>query len=234
MLTRLIAGLVVLLLAVPAHAATVVIFDDKSAFLSSTGATNASGPIPPLGSGPPPPLGFLPANTPKTLRSVTFSATAGLWFGVVGEPEINWTRLLPGHEIAVNGVERLDVSLAAPVFSYGFDFVEPQFGPNINAPFVDSTFTVSLFSDATPVGAFMFNAPNDIAAFVGVWTDMQFNKVQIREIIGGIENEFFGMVYTGDRPYTGVAHAPIPAALPLFLTALAGLGFVGWRKKRAA
>jgi hypothetical protein len=31
-----------------------------------------------------------------------------------------------------------------------------------------------------------------------------------------------------------VAQTPIPAALPLFASALAGLGFAGWRRKRAA
>jgi hypothetical protein len=31
-----------------------------------------------------------------------------------------------------------------------------------------------------------------------------------------------------------VAATPIPAALPLFASALGGLGFVGWRRKRAA
>jgi hypothetical protein len=177
---------------------------------------------------------------------------------------VDWTTLLPGHEIAINDLENLDVSFATPVYSYGFDFVEPQFStPNINAPFVDSTFAVSLFSDATLVGAFTFNAPNDVAAFAGVWTDMAFNNVQIREIVGGIENEFFGEVYTGDRRIPGcsglapgrggavppgqlsppgcsgfapgqLSAVPIPAALPLFLTALAGLGLLGWRRRQTA
>jgi len=31
-----------------------------------------------------------------------------------------------------------------------------------------------------------------------------------------------------------VAATPIPAALPLFLTALGGVGFLGWRRRRAA
>jgi len=99
---------------------------------------------------------------------------------------------------------------------------------------VDSTFNLALFSDTTPVGAFTFNfnAPNDVAAFIGVWSDMAFNNVQIREIVGGIDNEFFGEVYTGGRAFNGVSPVPLPAALPLFLTALAGLGFMGWRKKR--
>ncbi len=31
----------------------------------------------------------------------------------------------------------------------------------------------------------------------------------------------------------GVSAVPLPAALPLFLSALAGLGLMGWRRKRA-
>jgi hypothetical protein len=256
MYPRLIAGLLGLALAVPAHAATVTVFDNKSVFLSRTGASSATGPIPPLG--------FV-SNTPTTVGSVTFTGpNGGLWFGAVGVSEVDWTTLLPGHEIAINSFENMDVSFATPVYSYGFDFVEPQFStPNINAPFVDSTFAVSLFSNSTPVGAFTFNAPNDVAAFAGVWTDMAFNNVQIREIVGGIENEFFGEVYTGGRRIPGcsglapgrggavppgqlsppgcsgfapgqLSAVPIPAALPLFLTALAGLGLLGWRRRQTA
>lgn len=179
MFPRLIAGLLGLALAVPAHAATVTVFDNKSVFLSRTGATSATGPLPSLG--------YVGAN-PTTVGSVTFFGSTGIYFGAEFVSEVDWTTLLPGHEIAINDLENLDVSFATPVYSYGFDFVEPQFStPNINAPFVDSTFAVSLFNNSTPVGAFTFNAPNDVAAFAGVWTDMAFNNVQIREIVGGIE-----------------------------------------------
>jgi hypothetical protein len=225
MFSRLIAGLVGLVLAVPAYATTVVTFGDKAAFLSSTGATSATGPLPSI---------QFTQFAPTTVGSVTFFSTNGLFFGAEFESEVDWTTLLPGNEIAINSFENMDVSFAAPVFSYGFDFVEPQFCcPNINAPFVDSTFNLALFSDTTPVGTFTFNfnAPNDVAAFIGVWTDMPFNNVQIREIVGGIDNEFFGEVYTGVRRFNGVSPVPVPAALPLFLAALAGLGFIGWRRR---
>ena len=41
---------------------------------------------------------------------------------------------------------------------------------------------------------------------------------------------FFG---TADIAVTSVAATPIPAALPLFASALGGLGFVGWRRKNS-
>ena len=33
---------------------------------------------------------------------------------------------------------------------------------------------------------------------------------------------------------TNVTNTPLPAALPLFATGLAGLGLLGWRRKRKA
>ena len=46
---------------------------------------------------------------------------------------------------------------------------------------------------------------------------------------GSVVDEF-----TGARlgTYEIVLSVPIPAALPLFATALAGVGFFGWRRKR--
>ena len=96
MLTRLISVLVVLLLAVPAHAATVVTFGDKSAFLSSTGATSATGPLPSFPSS---------QLTPTTVGSVTFfpfSRRNRIWFGAEFVSEVDWTTLLPGNDIAIN------------------------------------------------------------------------------------------------------------------------------------
>jgi len=49
-------------------------------------------------------------------------------------------------------------------YAFGFDFVEPRLDPNFGAAYIDSTFTVTLFSGDTSVGSFTFNAPDDIAA----------------------------------------------------------------------
>ena len=222
--THLALGLAVtlvgLVLALPASGTAILTFFDKTTFLSSTGAANATGPLPSLS--------FVGA-TPVTVGSVTFfAASGGLWFGAEFVSEMDWTTLLPGHEIAINGRENMNVSFLTPVFSYGFDFVEPETGLNINAPFVDSTFTVSLFNGTTPIGAFIYNAPNDVAAFVGVWTDMPFDFAEIREVSGGIGNEFFGEVYTGTKSIS----VPEPSTLALFATGLAGLGFMGWRRRK--
>jgi hypothetical protein len=46
------------------------------------------------------------------------------------------------------------------------------------------------------VREFEFNAPNDTAAFIGVATATAFDRVEIREIVGYSENEYFGEFYT--------------------------------------
>ena len=125
---------------------------------------------------------------------------------------------LPGAEISIDGHENLDLALAGPVHALGFDFVEPQNDPLVNAPFVDSTFTVTLFNGALAAGSFSFNAANDSAAFVGVWATQAFDRVQIRETTGGIENEFYGQFYTGT-----LAPVPEPGTLALWAAGLAGL-----------
>jgi hypothetical protein len=38
---------------------------------------------------------------------------------------------------------------------------------------------------------------------------------------------------SGHNYATNVATTPVPAASPLFAAALGGLGFVGWRRKKA-
>jgi hypothetical protein len=43
-----------------------------------------------------------------------------------------------------------------------------------------------------------------------------------------------GLSYQGSLTFAAVAATPIPAALPLFASALTGLGFLGWRRKKAA
>jgi hypothetical protein len=48
--------------------------------------------------------------------------------------------------------------------------------------------------------------------FWGIHTDFAFDSIQIRETVGGIDNEVFGTFYTGTRP----AAVPEPSTL-LFL-----------------
>lgn len=213
------------------NALTLSTFDDKAAFLAATGATSATGDLPNLGS----------VGSSQTVGDIQFSSPAGLWFGtgasgvqmIDGTRIYDWAPQLDGNDIAINGIENLDagVILDDPVFSLGFDFFEPsrhdpdeELNLNTSAAGIDSTFEVGLYMDDVLLGSFEFNAPDDIAAFVGVWTDTTFNRVTIREIEGGIGNEFFGQFYTGDAPI------PEPGTMLLLGSGLIGLFALGRKK----
>ena len=198
----------IMLTAGTVRAATLTTFSDKAAFLTATGATSATGPLPSAGSTVP----------SLTIGDLTFSAVSP-WSMNFQE---TWTALLPGIDMAINGVEHLDVDLATPVGAFGFDFVEPGVGSN------DSNFQVSLFSDATNLGSFIYNAPNDVAAFVGVLSDVAFNRVEIRDLPGTSDDEFYGEFFTA-----APATVPEPSTLLLLGTGLVGLVGYGRRKRRA-
>lgn len=159
-------------------------YDDRSSFLNDTNATETSLEV----------KGFSVRSF--TLDDLTFTMARP-------EPETfnlsdieDSTTRIPGVDLAVNGVESFDIDIANPVNSLGFDFVEPEFDPLVNAPFIDSTFEITLLNSGSIIDSFEFTRPNDIATFVGFSSDSVFDQVEIREIIGGIENEFFGSFYT--------------------------------------
>ena len=187
--------------------AAMQVFSDKATFMAQTAATEATAPYIDAG------FNLFGAGASSLVSgSVTFTSASGLLY--MGDAS---TRLA-GAEITLDGIESVDLALAGPVHALGFDFVEPQNDPLVNAPFVDSTFTVSMFKGAAPAGSFSFNVANDSAAFVGVWSTLAFDRVQIRETTGGIENEFYGQFYTGT-----LAPVPEPTTLLLWMAGLTGL-----------
>ena len=120
---------------------------------------------------------------------LTFSTPAGssLSFN-------EFTTLIPTTpDLAISGVENLNIALAAPVFSLGFQFVDPTDAPN-------STFDITLYSGGaagTVVNSFNFESPKDVLHFGGFVSDTAFDYVEIREIGGDSGNEYFGQFYTG-------------------------------------
>ena len=183
---------------IQAQAAITTFVDDKAGFLAATGATSATGFLPDRGG---------PFTGSQKVGSVTFARAPppiGFYIGGGGEvPGDDWyPDPVPIHDIAINGLENLDVTFDEPVYSMGFDYIEPILTmPPHGVTGLDSTFEVTLKSGGITVDMFQFDAePNDVFTFVGVWSDTAFDRVEIRETMGGIEAEYFGQFYTGTTP----------------------------------
>ncbi len=204
-----------------AHAALVT-FSDQTTFLTATGAGPATGALPNLGAVPP---------ASGTVGSVTFSSVAPsgtLFIGAGGiVPGDDWYVPLAGNDIAISGSENLDAVFTGLVYSFGFVFAEPSSStmPPWGGSAVDSTFTVTLRNGATLVDSFSFNAPDDVISFVGAWSGTAFDRVEIRETTGGIDDEYFGEFFSGTTP------VPVPAAVWLLGSALLGLVGISRRKR---
>jgi len=223
---RGLLGLMLATVSLQGHA-EISVFADKSTFLSQAGATDASGALPDIG---------LINSTSLTAGSLTITLGAGasqLYSGTGGSAGVvnqDWSVRLPGADIAISGPENLNITLAGPVFSFGYDIAEPEFDPNLNATFVDSSFTVTLSLGGATVASFSFNPANDTAAFIGVWSDSPFDRVSIVETtpLSGGENEFYGRFYSGT-----VALPPPPVPEPGTWAMLGGgLGLLALLRRR--
>ena len=215
-----IASLIATTAGFPAHA-SLHIYTSKSEFLTATSSTDVTGALPNLG---------FRGTTPITLGSIRIGGVSPFWVGAKGSGVTSdWTTLLPGNDIAFDGKEQFNVVTAAPVYALGFDVVEPSFGGWSDGcgtvVCIDSTFNVTLLNSAgAVVDSFTFNPPNDVAAFIGVSSTSPFTTLQVREIIGGIENEYFGHFYTsGAAPVAAVSEPGQGALLLCGLAAVAGI-----------
>ena len=154
-------------LASPAQADDVRLYFDKAKFIADTGASSATGPLPDVGI-------ILDADVDPpvssyTLGSITLGLTLGsdnVFMGTGGIPGFpDWYPGTPGHDLAF-GWERFQVSTTGPVYSFGFDIVEPDVTmPSFGGTPEESTYEFLLFNGNLHVGTVLFDGkkiPNDV------------------------------------------------------------------------
>ena len=173
-----------------------LLFSDRDAFLAATGGSSATGPMPDLGA----------VGDTVTLGALTLTAVPGgnsMAVGAGGTPAApDWMPLLPGHEIAL-GYENLamQVSTGGSVYAFGFDFYEPNLTmPPYGGIPTDSTFEIVMYAGSREVGRQTFNAPDDEATFIGVWSGTPFDRVTITELAVNDDDEYFGEFYVSRKP----------------------------------
>ncbi|NUM37226.1 MAG: hypothetical protein HUU50_21995 [Candidatus Brocadiae bacterium] len=182
------------------HAATLTTYvHDITGFLLATGATQATDAY----SGP---NNVSSYSAPGAFGNIVFTTLAsGLYFGS------EWTGTLPGNEIAISGLESMKLDL--PVYAYALGF---HFYDNVGD---QSTFTLTLFNNTTNIGSFTFNTPDNVASFVGVSSDVAFNKVQIVETIGDSTNDYYGLFYLSTTAI------PEPSTIVFFMVSFVAMLF---------
>ena len=177
------------------------VLDDKVAFLASTGATSATGPLPNLGQ--------IPGDN-VVIGSLTVEVAPGgngLFVGG-GSTVDDFYPERDGNEIAL-GFEHLQVTSAQPVYAMGFEMVEPNATQaSWGGTPVDSTYQVTAYDGATAIWQGVVYPPDDVVSFTGFWSDRPFNRMVIDDVTNDPDNEYFGEFYTATTPAPA---APIAA-----------------------
>ncbi|MBS0195953.1 MAG: hypothetical protein JSR77_04270 [Planctomycetes bacterium] len=221
-----------IMLAATAHA-QLSVFSDRSAFLAASQAQ----------AGPEwPNLGQLPGgvNASYSLGGITLSVSSpssGLWIGSGNHPLVgpDWTTLVPGNDIAIDGPENLNAQFDGLLSAVGFDFAEPttvtvRYNPcSVGCPCANSTFRVTLRRAGVAVASFDYNRPDDTAAFVGVISPVAFDRFEVREMGGTCDDEYFGRFYTATCVTPTISLQPVsitscPTETVTLATEAAGTG----------
>ena len=162
-------------------------FTDRDRFLDATSAQRATAPYESTDSS-----GGFPSTS--QIGDIVLSAPSGssLFFGA-------WNADFPSDndiELAINGNENLDIALADGfTFAMGVDFDDAAGGST------PSTFTVTLLAGDNRLTSLQFDTSQlPDQNYIGVWSQVLFDRLEIRETTTANENEFFGSVFTGGLP----------------------------------
>jgi hypothetical protein len=124
--------------------------------------------------------------------------------------------------------DTLHMAPAADVRALGFDYFVGN--PGALAGTVTGLVSVNGTLEASTTNS--GNSPLTAVAFFGMISDSPIASIVYARIATGSftpnQIEFIKSISFA------TATTPLPAALPLFISALGGIGFVGWRRKRAA
>jgi uncharacterized protein YaiE (UPF0345 family) len=202
--------------AAPAMSAT--FFSNASAFDAAT--TNAVTTIlPNIGS----------VGLSATAGDLTFtSQSGGLFFG---DGANDWSTLMAGNDFGVSGAESFTVAFSSAVTAFSMLVHEPttnqgRVSDSCNATCFDTTFEMNLLDGATIIDTLTFNPDDDAVTFVGATSMTAFTAVQIVDVTGTIDNEFFNGFTTAS-----IAPVPLPASALLLL---GGLGIAGAALRKRA
>ena len=123
---------------------------------------------------------------------------------------------LSGLEYIISGDENFDLSFSSHQNAFAMNYLDDA---------DVSTFSLNFFDGLTNVGSTSFvTASIDTAEFIGFISTVAFDRVEVREVSGGLTNEAF-QFYSAE---------PVsePGSLTVFGLGLLGLGYI--RRRRTA